>query len=183
MYKMADQVEQVHEASIESVASNLSNNPAALNAKPDKSRSITKPTGWNSFLKAVAPGVQCELGPEANIGKVSSVASRMWKSLPRDRRMDWKQKAQSYREDLDTGLLNKMQCPTCRKSFTGDKDCKQHMKGCKTCVCEVCNKTFDHESKLKRHTNKMHLSTYKCETCNKVFAERRNLARHQRTHK
>lgn len=33
------------------------------------------------------PGVQCELGPEANIGKVSSVASRMWKSLPRDRRM------------------------------------------------------------------------------------------------
>ena len=33
------------------------------------------------------PGVQCELGPEANIGKVSSVASRMWKSLPQDRRM------------------------------------------------------------------------------------------------
>ena len=54
MYKMADQVEQVHEVSIESVASNLSNNPAALNAKPDKSRSIKKPTGWNSFLEAVA---------------------------------------------------------------------------------------------------------------------------------
>ena len=33
------------------------------------------------------PGVQCELGPEANIGKVSSVASRMWKSLLQDRRM------------------------------------------------------------------------------------------------
>ena len=33
------------------------------------------------------PGVHCELGPEANIGKVSSVASRMWKSLPKDRRM------------------------------------------------------------------------------------------------
>ena len=98
-------------------------------------------------------------------------------------KQDWKQKAQSYREDVDTGLLNKMQCPTCRKSFTRDKDCKQHIKGCKTCVCAVCNKTFDHESKLKRHTNKMHLSTYKCETCNKVFAERRNLARHQRTHK
>ena len=30
------------------------------------------------------PGVQCELGPEANIGKVSSVASRMWKRLPED---------------------------------------------------------------------------------------------------
>ena len=33
------------------------------------------------------PGVQCDHGPEANIGKVSSVASRMWKSLPKDRRM------------------------------------------------------------------------------------------------
>ena len=33
------------------------------------------------------PGVQSELGPEANIGKVSSVASRMWKGLPQDRRM------------------------------------------------------------------------------------------------
>ena len=33
------------------------------------------------------PGVQCGLGPEANIGKVSSVASRMWKSLPKDGRM------------------------------------------------------------------------------------------------
>ena len=33
------------------------------------------------------PGVQCELGPEANIGKVSSVASRMRKSLPQDRIM------------------------------------------------------------------------------------------------
>ena len=33
------------------------------------------------------PEVQCELGPEANIGKVSSVASRMWKSLPQDRKM------------------------------------------------------------------------------------------------
>ncbi|CAH3184280.1 unnamed protein product, partial [Porites lobata] len=43
---------QVEEVSIESVASNLSNNPPALNAKPDKLRSIKKPTGWNSFLKA-----------------------------------------------------------------------------------------------------------------------------------
>lgn len=33
------------------------------------------------------PGVQCELGPEANIGKVSRVTSRMWKSLPQDRGM------------------------------------------------------------------------------------------------
>ena len=45
---------QAKEVSIGSVASNLSNNPAALNAKPDKLRSIKKPTGWNSFLKAVA---------------------------------------------------------------------------------------------------------------------------------
>ena len=33
------------------------------------------------------PGVRCELGPETNIGKVPSVASRMWKSLPQDRGM------------------------------------------------------------------------------------------------
>ena len=51
---MADQVEQVEDVSNENVASNLRNNPAALNAKPDKLRSIKKPTGWNSFLKAVA---------------------------------------------------------------------------------------------------------------------------------
>ena len=47
------QVEQVEQVSIESVAPHLSNNPAVLNAKPDKLRSINKPTGWNSFLKAV----------------------------------------------------------------------------------------------------------------------------------
>ena len=50
---------QVEEVSIESVASNLSNNPAALNAKPDKLRAIKKPTGWNSFLKA-AKGSCCK---------------------------------------------------------------------------------------------------------------------------
>ena len=47
---MADQVEQVEEVSIESVAPNL----AVLNVKPDKLRSIKKPTGLNSLLKAVA---------------------------------------------------------------------------------------------------------------------------------
>lgn len=57
---MADQVEQVEEVSIESVASNLSNDPAALNTNADKLRSIkkkptkNKTTGWKSFLKAVA---------------------------------------------------------------------------------------------------------------------------------
>ena len=50
---------QVEEVSIESVASNLSNNLPALNAKPDKLRSIKKPTGWNSFLKA-AKGSCCK---------------------------------------------------------------------------------------------------------------------------
>lgn len=39
---MADQVEQVEEVSIESVASNLSNDPAALNTNADKLRSIKK---------------------------------------------------------------------------------------------------------------------------------------------
>ena len=51
---MADQVEQVEEVSIESVAPNLSNNLAVLNVKPDKLRSIKKPTGLNSLLMAVA---------------------------------------------------------------------------------------------------------------------------------
>ena len=39
------------------------------------------------YLYKHQPGVQCELGPEANIGKVSSVATRMWKSLLQDRKM------------------------------------------------------------------------------------------------
>ena len=51
---------QVKEVSIESVATNLSNNPAALNAKPDKLRSIKKPKGWNSFLKAANKGSCCK---------------------------------------------------------------------------------------------------------------------------
>ena len=51
---------QVKEVSIESVASTLSNNPAALNAKPDKLRSIKKPTVWNSFLRAVDKGSCCK---------------------------------------------------------------------------------------------------------------------------
>ena len=39
------------------------------------------------YIHKYQPGVQCELGPEGSIGKVSGVASRMWKSLPQDRRM------------------------------------------------------------------------------------------------
>ena len=54
-------VDKVEEVSIESVAPNLSNNPAVLNVKPDKLRSIKKPTGWNSFLKAVAVSITFEL--------------------------------------------------------------------------------------------------------------------------
>ena len=58
---MVDQVKQVEEVSIESVAPNLSNNPAVLNANPDKLRSIKKPTGWNSFLKGVAVSITFEI--------------------------------------------------------------------------------------------------------------------------
>ena len=42
--QMADQVEEVEEVSIESVAPNLSDNPAVLDVKSDKLRSIKKPT-------------------------------------------------------------------------------------------------------------------------------------------
>ena len=59
--KMAGQVEEVEEVSIESVAPNLSNNPAVLNVKPEKLRSSKKPTGWNSFLKTVAVSIAFEL--------------------------------------------------------------------------------------------------------------------------
>ena len=41
---MADQVEEVEEVSTESVAPNLSGNPAVLDVNPDKLRSIKKPT-------------------------------------------------------------------------------------------------------------------------------------------
>ena len=54
---MADQVEQVEEVSIESVAPNL----AVLNVKPDKLRSIKKQTDWNSHLKAVAVRITFEI--------------------------------------------------------------------------------------------------------------------------
>ena len=62
LLKLADQVEneeqvEEEEVSILSDASDGSNNPASMNAKSEKSRFIKKPTGWNSFLKAVAVSV------------------------------------------------------------------------------------------------------------------------------
>ena len=47
---MADQVEEVEEVAIESVAFSLT--------RGNKLRSIKKPTGWNSFLKAVAVSIK-----------------------------------------------------------------------------------------------------------------------------
>ena len=48
--KMADQVEEVKEVAIENLAPNLT--------RGNKLRSIKKPTGWNSFLKAVAVSIK-----------------------------------------------------------------------------------------------------------------------------
>ena len=47
---MADQVEEVEEVAIESLAFILT--------RGNKLRSIKKPTGWNSFLKAVAVSIK-----------------------------------------------------------------------------------------------------------------------------
>ncbi|CAH3162848.1 unnamed protein product [Pocillopora meandrina] len=69
-----------------------------------KKKSIKKPTGWNSFMQSVAPDVKEQLGKGAGIGQVSKVVGNMWKKLPTDRRKDWKDKAQSLREDLDMGI-------------------------------------------------------------------------------
>lgn len=100
-------------------------------------------------------------------------------------KQDWKGKAQKYREDLDTGALEELKCPTCQKGFKRNKDYKYHMKDCRECECDIpgCGKTFDHMKKLERHKSKVHLQTFKCDVCSKVFAEKRNLKRHESTHK
>ncbi|XP_020897216.1 gastrula zinc finger protein XlCGF29.1-like [Exaiptasia diaphana] len=149
-------------------------------------KSIKKPSGWNTFFQTVAKDVLEELGPDSNtssIGQASSVAGRMWKSLPKDRRMDWSKKAQTIRENLDTGIpLQENTCPICDKVFNRAKDCKYHIKGCKECACDVCGLTFKHTAKLDRHQKKEHLGTFNCTVCNKTFAEKRNLKRHQSIH-
>lgn len=52
------------------------------------------------------------------------MASKMWRTLPSDRRMNWKEKVQRHREDLDTGVLEDMKCPTCKTVFKRSKDFK-----------------------------------------------------------
>jgi len=37
-------------------------------------------------------------------------------------KQDWKGKARKYREDLDTGALEELKCPTCQKGFKRNKD-------------------------------------------------------------
>ncbi|XP_032227963.1 zinc finger protein 287 [Nematostella vectensis] len=144
--------------------------------------SIRKPTGWNAFYQSVAPDVQKQLSDGAGIGKISTVVGRMWKKLPADRRKYWKDKAQSIREDLDTGMATKNKCASCQTEFSRSKDLKYHEKGCHPCVCNECNETFDHENKLRRHINKKHAASLKCGDCGKTFAEKRNLIRHSKSH-
>lgn len=55
---------------------------------------------------------------------------------------------------------------------------KGHKKGCHECVCNVCEETFNHENKLKRHKDKTHRNSYRCDHCQKTFSEKRNLTRH-----
>jgi len=138
---------------------------------------LTKAYFRNISLHIFQSEVTVQLGEEANIGQVSKVASKMWRNLPSDRRLDWKGKAQKYREDLDTGALEELKCPTCQKGFKRNKDYKYHMKDCRELECDIpgCGKTFDHMKKLERHKSKVHLQTFKCDVCSKVFAEKRNL--------
>ena len=100
-------------------------------------------------------------------------------------KQDWKEKAQKQREDLDTGVLEDMKCPTCKAVFKRSKDFKYHMKDCQECECDIpgCGKLFNHKKKLERHKNKFHHKCFKCEVCSKVFAEKRNLKRHKCIHK
>lgn len=105
-----------------------------------------------------------------------------WQEEITDRRKDWKDKAQSLREDLDMGIAEIKKCPTCSTQFTREKDFKYHQKGCHECICEECNELFDHEQKLKRHKDKKHKDSYKCDHYQKTFAEKRNLIRHQKSH-
>ncbi|KAM7436075.1 hypothetical protein ABFA07_014083 [Porites harrisoni] len=156
--------------------------PTHSSCAETKQKSIKKPTGWNSFMQSVAPDVKEQLGKGAGIGQVSKVVGNMWKKLPTDRRKDWKDKAQSLREDLDMGIAEIKKCPTCSTQFTREKDFKYHQKGCHECICEECNESFDHEQKLKRHKDKKHKDSYKCDHCQKTFAEKRNLIRHQKSH-
>lgn len=153
-------------------------------AEKIKRKSIKKPSGWNSFYQSVASEVTEQLRAEANIGQVSKVASKMWRTLPSERRMDWKEKAQKHREDLDMGVLEDMKCPTCKTVFKRRKDFKYHIKDCQECECDFpgCGKLFNHKKKLERHKDKFHLQCFKCEVCSKVFAEKRNLKRHKCTH-
>ncbi|XP_078686973.1 uncharacterized protein LOC144919400 [Branchiostoma floridae x Branchiostoma belcheri] len=141
--------------------------------------SIKKLTGWNAFFRSVAPAVMAELGNGAGVGQVSTVVSNMWRKLPADRRKDWEEKAQREREDMDTGLAEPKRCPTCNTEYSREKDFKYHIKGCRPCVCVECNKTFNHQQKLKRHIANTHGETIKCPVCKKSFAEKRNLKRHQ----
>ncbi|CAB4010042.1 Hypothetical predicted protein [Paramuricea clavata] len=75
-------------------------------ANPLEKQSVRKPTGWNTFYRQVAPGIIQKRGPEANIGKVSTVGSKMWRQIGERRKCFFAETVQPSVGDHSCNSLN-----------------------------------------------------------------------------
>ena len=96
---------------------------------------------------------------------------------------------------MATKQAKQHQCPHCKAMFDRSFNLKrhigtQHEEGNRSCLCDICGKTFVREDNMKAH-RKSHLEkdgtisnpqpfSLNCDKCDKTFKARYNLKRHCR---
>ena len=73
-------------------------------------------------------------------------------------------------------------CKNCGKSFEQVKRKIEHEKACRSINGKVCEKEFKLEKTMKLHYIGQHTEKFKCKECGKSFENESRLKRHQNIH-
>ena len=89
------------------------------------------------------------------------------------------------KHNLSSGALNWLKCRDCDQTFDNMQALEQHTRRHeedKTCVCNVCGKSFKMAHYLIVHKQQHREKRFHCDLCQKTFTYKCNMQKHRETH-